>query len=89
VKDDVGVGAHVGDIPLDLDPERAIEADHVTQVLACLGGVDVNAADQFEAVSLGGQPSRGAANRSEPKLNYTYLVFDFLLPSIPGDSVAY
>jgi hypothetical protein len=87
VQDDVGVSAHVGDIPLDLDPERGIEADNFAQVLAYLGGVDVDAADQFEAVALGCKPGRGAADRSEPKLNNTYLVFDFLLPSIPAVSV--
>ncbi len=73
---------------IDLNPKRAIEADHVAQVLSDLGWIDVNAADELETVSLRDQPSRCAADRSEPILNYTNSLHFLVLLFIPVHSVS-
>ena len=86
MKDDIGVGAHVGDIPLDLNPKRAIEADHVAQILTDLGRIYVNTAHEFEAIALGDQPSRSATNGSEPILNYANFLCNFRCLSLSQDS---
>ena len=73
VHDNIGIGVHIGNTLFDLNTERTIKADDLAEVLADLPGIDVNAANEFEAIAFCDQPGGCAADRSEPVLNYTDL----------------
>jgi hypothetical protein len=80
MQDDVGVGAHIIDTAHDLYAERLIETDQFAHVLADFIRIDIDGADKFQAVSLGDQFGRCAADRPEPVLDYSNLLVDGRIP---------
>jgi hypothetical protein len=57
-------------IGLDLHPQLPAEADDVAQVVTCLGGVDIDGADDRETTSPGNLPDDARADRPESNVQH-------------------